>query len=538
MDQTAIATSRPIAVKSSGEFLISFIVCGRNDNYMGNYTWRITTALNFLVRNLFRLGRQNDAEIILADWNSDVPFHKQMRLVPEARQIMRFLVVPPAIAVPAQRDSSFPNPIAQNAAIRRSRGRFVAVSDADVMLPASSLAVLFDILEGKVSIGSALDHTNLVASRRQVPTVRTKHNPPLAEIEGFIARNLAMLKRDPLMGGFGAPAGLVLLHRDRWEETRGYDERLIHHGWGDIDLHLRLSQIYPWVDLANYGVETVHLEHYSGPRGRGGGSAPRKYNGYPVSQRMMTNDQNWGLGNVNLSMQAPEAVMDEAAVAMTTAEAARSRCPATDAQTIARELQNTDSSDAVRLIERVLQVYPHPPNEIAVVGMLAWYARHRHPRTYIELGVQESTAPAIVIAGCPTCEVYGVDQWSEDDTGGNPPPYRASQILSAAGPQAQAHLITGDPMTALTRLFGQIAPDLLVDLALIRTDPKFGDAVGNARLLAGRLTPGGAVVVSARTPLEFAPVWNGLAHRVPRSVHLLHKNSAGQVQIGLLVSVS
>ncbi len=536
MEQSGIDTSIEPEAQSGNTPLISFVVCGRNDNYMGNYTWRITTAMNCLVRNLVRVGRQNDAEIILADWNSDIPFHKEMLMVPEARGIMRFMVVPPAVAVPAQKDSSFPNPIAQNAAIRRSRGRFVAVSDADVILPASSLATLFAILEGKLPIGLPLDRAFLIAARRQLPTARTEHNPPLPEIEAFLDRNLALLKRDLMMGSFGAPAGLVLLHRDRWEETRGYDERLIHHGWGDIDLHLRLCQVYPWVDLANFGVETVHLEHYAGSMVRGA-TKPRKYNGHPVSRRMTHNDENWGMANVDLSMHDPEAVMDEAAVARITAAAATARCPNIPLSTIVSEIQQTALTVPHEQIDRLLKIFVHAQDEYAALRMLAWYAIHRHPRVYVELGVQKSSGPGVVLLGCPTCEVYGVDQWSEDHGGGEPPSYRFAQLIDTAAAQAQAHLVTADPATALDRLFGRIAPHLAVDLALLRTDPLFGDPVHNVKLLAQRLAPGGAIVLSARTPAEFTPVWTELSSRLPQSANVLSKNAAGEVQIGMLLTV-
>lgn len=40
--------------------LLSVVVTGRNDNYMGNFKYRITTCLNYLARNLKELGCLND----------------------------------------------------------------------------------------------------------------------------------------------------------------------------------------------------------------------------------------------------------------------------------------------------------------------------------------------------------------------------------------------------------------------------------------------------------------------------------------------
>jgi hypothetical protein len=518
--------------------LVSFVICGRNDNYMGNYSWRIATAMNCLVRNLVRLGRQHDAEIILADWNSPVPFHKEMLLVPEARGLLRFLVVPPEVAIPAQKDSRFPNPIAQNAAIRRARGRYIAVSDADVIVPASSLLVLFAILEKRLAIGTPPEKTFLIASRAQVPVARTRHNPPLKEIEGFIDRNAALLTRDRLFEGLGAPAGLVLMARELWFQCRGYDERLIHQGWGDIELHLRLTQQYPWVDLANHSAVTVHLEHVAG--GRLTSAPQRPYNGYAVSRQVAANDDHWGLGQANLALHDPEAVLDAVAETRIAAAAAKVRSTPSTIETIGRELQLPEVTKILQFVHKNL---PHPTAELDALQLLAWYARQRLPRTYVELGVANSTAHVAVLVGCPTCECYLIDQWSENDRGGDRPVYHVSRMAGAGmvtevgSPQAQTHFITGDMPTALPRLFEAIAPGLDVDLALLRTHPRFGDAVTNALLLDQRLAPGGAIVVSSGSRAEYTPVWNALSAQFPDRIRLEVQGSEGEVRCGMVLAV-
>jgi len=55
------------------KYLISFIFCGRNDNYLGDFKYRITTAINCLCRNVKKIGRLNDMEVIVVDWNSEIP---------------------------------------------------------------------------------------------------------------------------------------------------------------------------------------------------------------------------------------------------------------------------------------------------------------------------------------------------------------------------------------------------------------------------------------------------------------------------------
>lgn len=70
--------------------LLSVVVIGRNDNYMGNFKYHLTTCLNYISRNLKDLGRLDDVEILVIDWHSDIPLSKVLALGLEARQIWDF----------------------------------------------------------------------------------------------------------------------------------------------------------------------------------------------------------------------------------------------------------------------------------------------------------------------------------------------------------------------------------------------------------------------------------------------------------------
>ncbi len=53
--------------------LLSIATGVRNDHYVENYSWRISTVLNYIAYGLERLGRLEDVEIMIADWNSPTP---------------------------------------------------------------------------------------------------------------------------------------------------------------------------------------------------------------------------------------------------------------------------------------------------------------------------------------------------------------------------------------------------------------------------------------------------------------------------------
>ena len=51
--------------------LLSFVIMARNDEYMGNAKWRLETTLDFLATSLSKLGRLQDAEVVIVDWQSE-----------------------------------------------------------------------------------------------------------------------------------------------------------------------------------------------------------------------------------------------------------------------------------------------------------------------------------------------------------------------------------------------------------------------------------------------------------------------------------
>jgi len=59
---------------------ISFIICSRNDNYMGDPMWRLSKTINYLSKNVFELGRHEQVEIIIADWGSEQPIADVVKL--------------------------------------------------------------------------------------------------------------------------------------------------------------------------------------------------------------------------------------------------------------------------------------------------------------------------------------------------------------------------------------------------------------------------------------------------------------------------
>ena len=57
-------------VKFKDNPLLSVVIVGRNDDYMDGYHYCIKTVLDLLARNLGKLSRIPQVEVVFVDWNS------------------------------------------------------------------------------------------------------------------------------------------------------------------------------------------------------------------------------------------------------------------------------------------------------------------------------------------------------------------------------------------------------------------------------------------------------------------------------------
>lgn len=280
---------------------LSLILCSRNDSYMGNSVWRLETALNFVSARLAEIGRVEQAEIVLTDWGSAVPLHDTLRLTATARAVVRFLHVPPAIALPLQRDSPFPEVLALNGAARRARGRFIGRIDQDTLVGADFLRAFFAIAEGIRDIGVVPDEALFFSNHRRVPYGFASLCPRLEVVERFVAQFGRRFMNDhtnPRAPYYSAGVGIWLVPRAVWEASHGYDERMIYMNGMEVRMVERLNPPHPMVDLGRLlDYDFYHLEHYH-PMALRRSAAHRVTNSqrdYEDVGRYTQNNDAWGL---------------------------------------------------------------------------------------------------------------------------------------------------------------------------------------------------------------------------------------------------
>ena len=284
--------------------LLSLILCSRNDSYMGNSRWRLETSINLALLNAKDANFLDTLEIIISDWGSEIPLSEVLNLVPEAKDRVKFVHVPPDIAKVEQKDSKFPEVIALNAAARRTSGEYIGRIDNDTVVGADFFRKFEKLLINNPSDELDLADSFLFVERKSVPYRISRLSLPLQLISWFIRffSNFFIVESAKDWGRefWWSPVGIMMFHRDIWHATQGYDERLIYWGWMEGDLALRLGQKHKVVEFSKFvGYNFYHLEHYSNLteyKDRNGAATPRKKN-VPKFEDLnyCENNNSWGL---------------------------------------------------------------------------------------------------------------------------------------------------------------------------------------------------------------------------------------------------
>jgi GT2 family glycosyltransferase len=277
---------------------------------MGNSRWRLETSINLALLNAKKADFLDQLEIVVSDWGSEIPLSDVLKIVPEAKGRVKFVHVPPDIAKIEQKDSKFPEVMALNAAARRSSGEYIGRIDNDTVVGTDFFRKFHQF--HKISPIEELDLADsfLFVERKSVPYRISQLSLPLPTISLFIERFSSFFKLESATDWgrefWHSPVGIMIFHRDIWNETHGYDERLIYWGWMETDYAIRLSQRHHIINLGDHiGHHFFHLEHYSNLteyKNRNGAATPRKKNKAETEGLNYTaNCEKWGLSGHHIS---------------------------------------------------------------------------------------------------------------------------------------------------------------------------------------------------------------------------------------------
>lgn len=401
--------------------LLSIIIVGRNDDYLGNYVYRLQTCLNFLAQNLKTLGRLDDVEVVLVDWNSqgDETLADVVRVSPEAAGLVRFVIVPPAVAHSRNPMVSFFTTCAVNVGVRRAKGEFVMLADSDSMITLPSLQSLLQVLDGDLPTPWPRNEVIFPIPRHQIPGGIGARMPSVDQWTKILMRIFGSRRKESpgadCLGGYSAAQ---LMHRDIWFEVGGYNEKLDRAwGWSDNELMLRVSQKYNWMDLGYYGVAAFHIEHHAASV-TAHSRNPDSINLMQLTYDLHPSPDTWGLANLELTERVVAGVSDwplddcynaPMGYALTTAEAVEDALADSEFEPFLGEMRNRynygqefdeTKEDAIRAI-------------VAIANL-------ETPLSVYYFGEPENMLLNGVLDSAPGAEIFFIQPWPEGIVAGRP----------------------------------------------------------------------------------------------------------------------
>lgn len=505
------------------EYLLSIVLCGRNDNYLGDFKYRITSSINYLCKNAEKIGRLKDIEVIVVDWNSETPLSKELCLIQEAIENVKFIIVPPEIAKKYLSNGQVFNfGCAINAGIRRANGKYIMNMPADILITSTALQNLLLLLEGKLDPVFDPKKAMLNIGRKLIPWQIVEKKPELKKWDRYLqlhCRHLFYANDYPgLACGFGA----ILLSKYIWGQSQGFLESLYGWGWSDIELGLRINQAYPSIDLSYFGILVYDMQQ--SPKER---SSIKYHNPHIVSFSLEACQSDWGLKKHTLDIQKPSCRHD----------ANSSGKISYENKTIEDLIAELTSHAVFEHAQKNIaswNIWNIDLSEWESLSALSWYGLHYLPRTYLDFGIKKAHAAALVAAACPSVEIYGVDSWQPENGDSSSSPASATGFLHSIGYQGYLRFVTGDPHAAFQRLRDSFIGHLSLDLALVRGDMFGPDATQQLSDLIPHLTPGGMIVFTCSFNDSFQHVWSEMQTKFTQFTYLQCKSE----KTGLILTAS
>jgi len=478
------------------DITLSVVLCGRNDDYLGDFKYRIASAINYLVRSAYRAGCLADMEINVVDWNSDTPLSAELDLIPQAVQAANFLAVPPETASKYNGRAEFNANCALNVGVRRSQGRYIMIMPADILVTRPAIQNLLQLLGGGFDTEFDPSQTMLNIGRMLVPWQVVSGQPSLSEWDRYIQLNTRHLFYDNTYHGLCGGYGAILMHRKLWEHSQGFLES--YGGWGgsDVELSLRVHQEHAHVDLLSFGIYVFDMqENPAHQLGKITGAGYSRHMRIPGQMHLGNKD--WGLRGIDVK------------TSHTKVDGMPPQLERQPDNQPAIQNRNDLFNALVKnyFLKALFASNGSLPsgNEWACLYPLAWFCATRHPRRYLEFGDGNHHAALVAGSLCDSLEIYGIGLFSSMQQAED-----LSYRLYRQRYRGYSRFITGSTANAINRLNGSFMGSPSFDLILYRTDPLGIKGLRELITLFYYLEPGGMLIVTGKQRQLFKKIWRRL----------------------------
>lgn len=512
----------------SNQKLLSFCLIGRNDNYLGNFKYRLKTALNYLAWSAKKIGALDRIEVLIADWNSNLPLSENIDLTAAATTISKFVHIRPEIAQKyhLKKSQVFNAPCATNAAIRRASGRFLCFMPADVLFPPVALLNLIKIMTQDGDLSQNINKCLLQISRKVVPWQFVELEPGLQDLEDYLIQNSGKFLGNTdffwAMPDLSCGLGAIAASQELWQLSRGFDENLTGWGFSDIEFGLRIGQIYPATELSHFGIYVYDLEQ----RPADTGERSKRMNPSVYHNQIRTNTDNWGLGNEKLEIQTarpPEKTI-------TTSRKINDAPPVNTIFESFRDiLQHMSNRKYYHFLKSHLPFARNFVVNWKYFYPLIWFGLTYPLLKYLEFGVSDVNAAPISALANPCVDITIIADWHADQGQTTQiTPVEISAFLNDVGHKGRLRFIEGQVNTALERLKAQTNETVVYDFIFFKPD-LFGE---KADMLLDNvmeyLSNRGAMVIAGNARGAFSICWERMKQRYPSYTYIhCFKNEVG-----------
>ena len=491
--------------------LLSFCTIGRNDDYVCDFSYRLTTSINYMAAKLAEIKRLDEVEFLVADWGSDPALQTAVRFSPEAARVTRFIHVPRERVMELQDGkTTFNSHKACNVALRRATGRFSVVTAADTFLPLCALSNLLKVLDGTSLSPFPLERTYFQIPRFHIPWSYIRRSPSIERLDEIVACHTAAFAFDAYLAS-GGGAGMLLASRPLWHAMGGVIDDHPEWGYSDNEFFERVTRWHAYVDTLGLGVFSYHMRHPPNSKSLQALLVmPDSCKPLPVKPLswQLGDKPEWGLPEHDFLVQsaleeepgdARGAWADERLNPPEMAMLWRLGAPEARAgvvRALGRLVEGGEVRQTFRDAEGGLR------NKHAMF-FTAWYAMNFAPVRYVELGFELQTAAILQSVGAEGTEIYaGIQQ--EGDTAAEKLWARAATLLQRVGHRGYVRPVNGPLETALQRLCASMIGPATFDLVLLRQSFTREKSKALALQAWERLEEMGALVVCGEDPRAFA----------------------------------
>jgi hypothetical protein len=464
-------------------------MCGRNDNYLGDFKYRIQTSINYAGTSAIRAGLKHRIEIIVVDWNSDTPLSQELILLPGVAEICSFVEVPPQIAKRySPNGERFKTETALNAGLRRASGTYAGIMPADILLNQSSLSALVSVLDGTLETPFEAAKTAFYLDRKMIPWQIVERKPTLSEWDRYLTLSSRHLFQDRYhithCGGYGA----LLLHKDLWNECQGFADE--NRGWGasDLDWGLRITQKYPPVSLSAFGIMVFDMAQEPTQMG-----LRKPAEGIAITNRIDRNTPDWGMPTENLQKTKAKSGAPEIQRS--------GPMPRPDPNVTGGKLL-TYVEQKVRQLPGSTEIKPDSIDAL-ILAAIVWHCSEYSPLRYLELSNRVGNPLWAFAHLCPYGEIHVLENPETFPTHLGLPGYFQAlpqTLLYQLGFHGYSNLVTGPIESSLIRLKSSFIGPFQFDIILFRCDAApLTQCRDWVTQLLGALNQNGILIITAQS---------------------------------------